>query len=199
MGRFWSTSRKCSKENNLHPKKWTEKNISEMKRQLRLMGLSIDWDLEMSTCDESYYKHQQEIFIDFYNKGFVKEKKNYVNWDPVEQTVLANEQVVNGKGWRSGAVVERKKLSQWFFDITKFSEDLLDGLDELKNWPEKVKIMQKNGLVNLLAVKLNLILIERGNSINVFTTVPIQFLVHHFLAVSVDHPICNKFLKNSEF
>ena len=96
-----------------------------MKRQLKLMGLSIDWDLEVSTCDENYYKHQQEIFIDFYNKGLVKRKENYVNWDPVEQTVLANEQVVNGKGWRSGAVVERKKLSQWFFDITKFSDDYL--------------------------------------------------------------------------
>ena len=129
---FGLPAENAAKENNLHPKKWTEKNISEMKRQLKLMGLSIDWDLEISTCDENYYKQQQEIFIDFYNKGLIKRRENYVNWDPIEQTVLANEQVVDGKGWRSGAVVERKKLSQWFFDITRFSDELLDGLDQLK-------------------------------------------------------------------
>ena len=115
-----------------------------MKRQLKMMGLSIDWDREIATCDESYYKHQQEIFIDFFNKGYVSRKENYVNWDPVEQTVLANEQVINGKGWRSGALVERKKLSQWFFNITKFNDDLLNGLEKLNNWPDKVKLMQKN-------------------------------------------------------
>ena len=132
------------------------------------MGLSIDWDLEVSTCDEEYYKHQQEIFIDFYNKGFVKRKENYVNWDPEEQTVLANEQVVNGRGWRSGAVVERKKLSQWFFDITKFSEDLLQGLDELKNWPEKVKIMQKNWIGKSTGCEIKFNIDGVNQNINVF-------------------------------
>ena len=140
---FGLPAENAAKENNLHPKKWTEKNISEMKRQLKLMGLSIDWDLEVSTCDENYYKHQQELFIDLFNKGFVKRKENYVNWDPVEQTVLANEQVINGRGWRSGEIVERKKLSQWFFNITKFTEDLLGGLNELVNWPDKVKTIKK--------------------------------------------------------
>ena len=106
--------RDASKLNNLHPKEWTNQNIKTMKNQLKMLGLSIDWDLEISTCDKDYYKHQQELFIDFYNQGLVSRKETYVNWDPVEQTVLANEQVINGRGWRSNAIVERKKLSQWF-------------------------------------------------------------------------------------
>ena len=141
---FGLPAENAARENNLHPKKWTQKNISQMKMQLKMLGLSIDWDLEISTCDEDYYKHQQELFIDLYNKGLVLRKENYVNWDPVEQTVLANEQVIDGKGWRSGAVVERKKLSQWVFNITKFADELLNDLELLENWPEKVKLMQKN-------------------------------------------------------
>ena len=196
---FGLPAENAAKENSLHPKKWTEKNILEMKRQLKLMGLSIDWDLEVSTCDENYYKHQQEIFIDFYNKGLVKRKENYVNWDPVEQTVLANEQVVNGKGWRSGAVVERKKLSQWFFDITKFSNDLLKGLDELNNWPEKVKTMQKNWIGKSIGCEINFEIEDENKKINVFTTRPDTIFGASFLAVSVDHPICSKFLKNEKY
>ncbi len=196
---FGLPAENAAKENKLHPKKWTEKNISEMKRQLKLMGLSIDWDLEVSTCDEKYYKHQQEIFIDFYNKGFVKRKENYVNWDPIEQTVLANEQVVNGRGWRSGAVVERKKLSQWFFDITKFSEDLLNGLDELSNWPEKVKIMQKNWIGKSVGCEIKFEIEGNNNKINVFTTRPDTIFGASFLAVSVDHPICEKFLNDTKY
>ena len=141
---FGLPAENAARENNLNPREWTEKNIIEMKRQLKMLGLSIDWDLEISTCDEKYYKHQQELFIDFYNLGLVSRKETYVNWDPIEQTVLANEQVINGRGWRSNAVVERKKLSQWFFNISKFSEELLEGLNKLKNWPDKVKTMQKN-------------------------------------------------------
>ena len=109
----------------IYIQKLDKKNIETMKKQLKKLGLSIDWDLEISTCDKEYYKHQQEIFIDFYNNGLVSRKETYVNWDPVEKTVLANEQVINGKGWRSNAIVERKKLSQWFFNITKFSDELL--------------------------------------------------------------------------
>ena len=168
-----------------------------MKRQLKLMGLSIDWDLEISTCDESYYKHQQEIFIDFYNKGFVKRKETYVNWDPVEETVLANEQVVNGKGWRSGAVVERKKLSQWFFDITGFSDELLNGLDNLKSWPEKVKTMQKNWIGKSVGCEIKFRIKDAKQDINVFTTRPDTIFGASFLAVSVDHPICKKFSNNN--
>ncbi len=196
---FGLPAENAAKENNLHPKKWTEKNISEMKRQLKLMGLSIDWDLEVSTCDEKYYKHQQEIFIDFYKKGFVKRKENYVNWDPVEHTVLANEQVVNGKGWRSGAVVERKKLSQWFFDITKFSEDLLQGLDGLNNWPEKVKTMQKNWIGKSVGCEIKFEIENQNNTINVFTTRPDTIFGASFLAVSVDHPICKNFLNDEKY
>ena len=196
---FGLPAENAAKENNLHPKKWTEKNILEMKRQLKLMGLSIDWDLEVSTCDENYYKHQQEIFIDLYNKGLVKRKENYVNWDPVEQTVLANEQVVNGKGWRSGAMVERKKLSQWFFDITKFSNDLLQGLDDLDNWPEKVKIMQKNWIGKSTGCEINFKIEGENKLINVFTTRPDTIFGASFLAVSVDHPICEKFLKDEKY
>ena len=196
---FGLPAENAARENKLHPKKWTEKNISEMKRQLKLMGLSIDWDLEVSTCDEKYYKHQQEIFIDFYNKGLVKEKENYVNWDPVEQTVLANEQVVNGKGWRSGVDVERKKLSQWFFDITKFSDDLLKGLDKLNNWPEKVKTMQKNWIGKSIGCEIKFDIISEKKKINVFTTRPDTIFGASFLAVSVDHPICNKFIKDERY
>ena len=134
---FGLPAENASKQNNLHPKEWTYKNIETMKNQLKLLGLSIDWSLEISTCDKEYYKHQQEIFIDFYNQGLVSRKETYVNWDPVENTVLANEQVINGKGWRSNAVVERKKLSQWFFNITKFSNELLDDLEKLKGCPKK--------------------------------------------------------------
>ena len=141
---FGLPAENAARENKLHPREWTNKNIQEMKRQLRMLGLSIDWGLEISTCDEKYYKHQQELFIDFYNQGLISRKDSYVNWDPQEQTVLANEQVIDGKGWRSGITVERKKLSQWVFNITKFSEELLKDLEKLNKWPDKVKLMQKN-------------------------------------------------------
>ena len=144
MGCFGLPAENASKQNNLHPAEWTNKNIDTMKYQLKLLGLSIDWTQEISTCDEKYYKHQQSLFIDFFNKGLVSRKETYVNWDPIEKTVLANEQVINGKGWRSNAVVERKKLSQWFFNITKFSNELLSDLEKLSGWPNKVKLMQKN-------------------------------------------------------
>ena len=130
-------------ENKISPKKWTEENIKHMRSQLRKIGLSIDWNREISTCNKNYYKHQQQIFIDFYEKGLVYKKDSFVNWDPVDKTVLANEQVIDGKGWRSGANVEKKKLSQWFLNISKYSDELLEDLDNLDSWPNKVKIMQK--------------------------------------------------------
>ena len=114
-------SRKCGKKNHLDPKTWTENNIKNMRSQLKMLGLSIDWDREISTCSPEYYKHQQELFLELYDKGLVYRKEQYVNWDPIDQTVLANEQVIDGNGWRSGATVERKKLNQWFFNISKFS------------------------------------------------------------------------------
>ena len=196
---FGLPAENAAKENNLHPKNWTERNISEMRRQLKMLGLSIDWDLELSTCDEKYYKHQQELFIDFFNKGFVSRKENYVNWDPAEQTVLANEQVINGRGWRSGAVVERKKLSQWFFNITKFSDELLSGLETLGNWPEKVKIMQKNWIGKSTGCEIDFEIISVKEKLKVFTTRPDTIFGATFLGVSVDHPICKNFEKDLNF
>ena len=124
-----------------------------MKSQLKRLGLSIDWDREISTCSPEYYKHQQLFFLELFNKGLIYKKENYVNWDPVDQTVLANEQVIDGRGWRSGAMVERKKLSQWFFKISKFSEELLIGLDKLENGQIKLKLCKKIGLENLLVAR----------------------------------------------
>jgi len=134
---FGLPAENAARENNLDPKTWTEANILVMKKQLNKIGLSIDWEREISTCSPKYYKHQQLFFLELYEKGLVYRKESYVNWDPVEQTVLANEQVIDGKGWRSGVPVERKKLNQWFFNISKFSEELLKGHDKLKNWPNK--------------------------------------------------------------
>ena len=196
---FGLPAENAAKENNLSPKEWTKKNIFEMKRQLQMLGLSIDWDLELSTCDENYYKHQQELFIDLYNSGYVSRRENYVNWDPVEQTVLANEQVVNGKGWRSGAAVERKKLSQWFFNITKFADELLEGLDLLKNWPEKVKLMQKNWIGKSTGCEVNFEVAEHKEKIKVFTTRPDTIFGATFLAISTDHPFCKQFEENKDF
>jgi len=198
---FGMPAENAAKENNLHPKSWTEKNISIMKNQLKKIGLSIDWDREISTCSEEYYKHQQLFFIELFKKGLVYRKENYVNWDPVDETVLANEQVIDGKGWRSGAVVERKKLNQWFFNISKFSDDLLNGLNELKNWPNKVKVMQKNWIGKSFGCEIDFII--EGDlpikKIKCFTTRPDTLFGFSFLAVSVDHPISKYFEKDKKF
>ena len=195
---FGLPAENASRLNNLHPKKWTNSNIETMKNQLKLLGLSIDWSKEISTCDKEYYKHQQELFIDFYNQGLVSRKETYVNWDPVEKTVLANEQVINGKGWRSNAVVERKKLSQWFFNITKFSHELLNDLDSLPGWPEKVKLMQKNWIGKSYGCEINF-KYENKNKIKVFTTRPDTIFGASFIALSVDHPLSKNFINNAEF
>ena len=126
---FGLPAENAAKQNNLDPKSWTETNITNMKSQLKKLGLSIDWDREISTCHKDYYKHQQAFFLELFEKELVYRKENYVNWDPIDETVLANEQVIDGRGWRSGAIVERKKLNQWFFNISKFSQNLLDGLE----------------------------------------------------------------------
>ena len=196
---FGLPAENASKSNNLHPKTWTDKNINTMKEQLKLLGLSIDWDLEISTCNEDYYKHQQELFIDFYNHGLVSRKETYVNWDPVEKTVLANEQVINGRGWRSNAVVERKKLSQWFFNITKFSETLLSDLEKLDGWPNKVKLMQKNWIGKSFGCEINFELLGLEDQIKVFTTRPDTIFGASFIAISTDHPLNKKFFNNEQF
>ncbi len=198
---FGLPAENAAKENNLDPKTWTENNISIMKNQLKKMGLSLDWDREISTCSEDYYKHQQLFFLELYDKGLVYRKENYVNWDPVEQTVLANEQVIDGKGWRSGVPVERKKLNQWFFNISKFSEELLEGLNNLKNWPDKVKTMQKNWIGKSFGCEIDFKIEGKLpiNSIKCFTTRPDTLFGFSFLAVSVDHPISKHFEDNEKF
>ena len=198
---FGMPAENAARQNNLDPKAWTEKNISIMRDQLKKLGLSIDWDREISTCSSDYYIHQQKFFLDLYDKGLVYRKENYVNWDPVDQTVLANEQVIDGKGWRSGAFVERKKLNQWFFNISKFSDELLSGLDELKDWPNKVKIMQKNWIGKSFGCEVNFQI--EGNpeikNISCFTTRPDTLFGFSFLAVSADHPIAKFYQDDKEF
>ena len=198
---FGMPAENAAKENNLDPKKWTEKNIAVMKSQLKRLGLSIDWDREISTCSPDYYKHQQLFFLELYKKGLIYKKENYVNWDPVEQTVLANEQVIDGKGWRSGVQVERKKLSQWFFRISRFSNELLSGLDQLNNWPNKVKVMQKNWIGKSYGCEINF-KIEGDLSIDnlkCFTTRPDTLYGMSFLALSVDHPISKFYEQDINF
>ena len=196
---FGMPAENAARQNMLSPKDWTESNISNMKMQLKRLGLSIDWDREISTCSSEYYKHQQEFFLELYDKGLVYRKEQYVNWDPVDQTVLANEQVIDGKGWRSGAIVERRKLNQWFFNITKFSSELLEGLENLDQWPNKVKVMQKNWIGKSFGceVKFKIENSSNLNSISCFTTRPDTLFGMSFLAVSVDHPL-SKFYENDE-
>ena len=198
---FGMPAENAARENNLDPKTWTENNIETMKSQLKKLGLSIDWTREISTCSPEYYKHQQLFFLEMYEKGLVFRKENYVNWDPVDQAVLANEQVIDGKGWRSGAIVERKKLNQWFFNISKFSQQLLDGLEKLKNWPNKVKIMQKNWIGKSFGCEIDF-KIEGDfpvNKIRCFTTRPDTLFGFSFLAVSIDHPLSKFYEKDKKF
>ncbi len=196
---FGMPAENAARQNNLDPQSWTEKNIKTMKSQLKKLGLSIDWDREISTCSVDYYKHQQKFFLEMYDKGLVYRKENYVNWDPIDETVLANEQVIDGKGWRSGATVERKKLNQWFFNITKFSEDLLSNLDKLDEWPNKVKIMQKNWIGKSFGceVKFKIKNSENINEIECYTTRPDTLFGMSFLALSIDHPLA-KFYENDK-
>ena len=198
---FGMPAENAARQNNLDPKTWTESNIKIMRSQLKKLGLSIDWDKEISTCSPEYYKHQQEFFLNLYDKGLVYRKENYVNWDPVDETVLANEQVVDGKGWRSGAMVERKKLNQWFFNISKFSEDLLQGLDALENWPNKVKVMQKNWIGKSFGCEVEFKIESEKpiESIKCYTTRPDTLFGFSFLALSVDHPLAKYYEEDKEF
>ena len=196
---FGMPAENAARQNNLSPKDWTESNIANMKSQLKKLGLSIDWDREISTCSVEYYKHQQQFFLELYDKGLVYRKEQDVNWDPVDQTVLANEQVIDGKGWRSGAQVERKKLNQWFFNITEFSNELLESLNNLDQWPNKVKTMQKNWIGKSFGceVKFPVSSSRDIKEIKCFTTRPDTLFGLSFLALSVDHPL-SRFYKNDQ-
>ena len=198
---FGMPAENAARLNNLNPKQWTEENIKTMKSQLMQLGLSIDWDREISTCSPDYYKYQQKIFLDLYDKGLVYRKESYVNWDPVDKTVLANEQVIDGKGWRSGALVERKKLNQWFFRISNFSDQLLNDLNLLKEWPDKVKTMQKNWIGKSFGCEIDFKIINSKNinSIKCYTTRPDTLFGFSFLAISVDHPLSKYYKNDKEF
>ncbi|MBY5977817.1 leucine--tRNA ligase [Phaeobacter italicus] len=172
-----------------HPKDWTYKNIADMRGQMKPLGLSIDWSREFATCDPEYYGQQQALFLDFLEKGLVYRKNAVVNWDPVDMTVLANEQVENGRGWRSGALVERRELTQWFFKISDYSEELLDALDSLENWPAKVRLMQENWIGKSRGLQFSFERTDGGEAIEVYTTRPDTLMGASFVGISPDHPI----------
>ncbi len=176
-------------ERGAHPATWTHGNIDQMRDQFKPMGLSIDWSREFATCDPSYYKHEQKMFLDFLAKGLAYRKKSWVNWDPVDNTVLANEQVIDGKGWRTGAPVERRELSQWFLKITAYADDLLDALTELERWPEKVRVMQTNWIGRSEGARLFWSVEGRDERLEVFTTRPDTLFGASFLALSPHHPL----------
>jgi leucyl-tRNA synthetase len=176
-------------QNNRHPAEWTYQNIESMRGQLKSMGLSLDWSKEIATCHPGYYKHEQKMFLDFYKQGLAYRKDSVVNWDPVDNTVLANEQVVDGKGWRTGAPVERKKLSQWFLKITNYADELLDGLKTLDNWPEKVRIMQEHWIGKSKGLQFRFDLNSKDAEIEVYTTRPDTIFGASFVGLAVDHPL----------
>ena len=189
-------------KNNAHPKTWTHQNIASMKDQLKSMGFSFDWTREIATCDPEYYEHQQRLFLDFLKNDLVYRKSSKVNWDPVDHTVLANEQVIDGRGWRSGALVEQKELTQWFFKITDFAEDLLESIDTLEDWPEKVRIMQKNWIGKSEGLTVRWVLDpetapEGHCDLEVYTTRPDTIFGASFMAVAADHPLAQAAAKNN--
>ncbi len=185
-------------EDKSHPAKWTYANIATMKAQLKLLGLSIDWSRELATCDPSYYKHQQKMFLDFHRLGFVARKESNVNWDPVDHTVLANEQVIDGRGWRSGALVEQRKLTQWFFRISDMAEELLTAIDGLDQWPDKVRLMQRNWIGKSEGARVTFALTDaKHKALEIFTTRPDTLFGASFCAISVDHPIAQDLAKGN--
>ncbi len=183
---------------NTHPQDWTLTNIQNMKHQLKKLDLDLDWEKELATCNKDYYQYQQEIFIDLYNAGLAYKKDALVNWDPEDQTVLANEQVIDGKGWRTGAIVEQKVLSQWFFKITNYAEELLNDLEKLTLWPEKVKTMQKNWIGKSVGAEITFRIAGKEDQLNIFTTRPDTIYGATFIAVSVNHKIVSEYLNSSE-
>ncbi|HEV2558712.1 MAG TPA: leucine--tRNA ligase [Microvirga sp.] len=191
---FGMPAENAAMKNKVHPKEWTYANIATMRGQLQSMGLAIDWSREIATCDPSYYRHQQRMFLDFLDAGLVTRRTAKVNWDPVDQTVLANEQVIDGRGWRSGALVEQRELTQWFFKITDFAQDLVDQLDTLERWPEKVRLMQRNWIGRseglLVRWALDPSTVPGGETeLEIYTTRPDTLFGARFMAVAPDHPL----------
>ncbi len=201
---FGMPAENAAMKNKVHPGEWTYENIANMREQMKMLGLSIDWDREFATCDVKYYHQQQKLFLDFLDKDLAFRRTSKVNWDPVDHTVLANEQVIDGKGWRSGAPVEQRELTQWFFRITRYADDLLDSLEDLKRWPEKVRTMQHNWIGKSEGALLRFELGEQNRpegffQIEVFTTRSDTLFGASFCALSPGHPLTRKLAEdNSE-
>jgi leucyl-tRNA synthetase len=185
---FGLPAENAARERNIHPATWTWENIANMRAELQRMGLSLEWEREFATCDPAYYGHQQKLFLDFLRAGLVERKQSWVNWDPVDGTVLANEQVIDGRGWRSGALVEKKQLSQWFLRITDYAQELLDALATLDRWPERVKLMQERWIGRSEGARLQFAL-SQGQSVEVYTTRPDTLFGMSFLALAPEHPL----------
>ncbi len=194
---FGMPAENAAMEKKVHPGSWTYANIDQMRAQLKRLGLAIDWSRELATCDPAYYGHEQALFLDLMEAGLVTRKESYVNWDPVDMTVLANEQVIDGRGWRSGALVERRKLSQWFLKITDFADELLDGLGTLDQWPEKVRTMQENWIGKSQGLEFRFRFPASDDGIAVFTTRPDTLFGASFVAVAPDHPLAEQLAANA--
>src|SRR3954471_10929688 len=198
---FGMPAENAAMEKGVHPGTWTRANIATMRDQLKSLGFALDWSRELATCEPDYYGQEQALFLDLFEAGLVYRKESAVNWDPVDMTVLANEQVIDGKGWRSGADVERRKLSQWFLKITDFAEDLLDGLQGLDQWPDKVRLMQENWIGKSRGLQFRFRLGEPLDGIEegeVFTTRPDTIFGASFVAVAADHPIARAAARRDE-
>mgnify|MGYP003664268645 FL=1 len=198
---FGMPAENAAMEKKVHPGEWTRANIASMRSQLKTLGFAFDWSRELATCDPEYYGHEQALFIDLFEGGLVYRKESAVNWDPVDMTVLANEQVIDGKGWRSGAQVEKRKLSQWFLKITDFAEDLLSGLGDLKGWPEKVRLMQENWIGKSQGLQFHFALAEAQDEIatvEVFSTRPDTIFGASFVALAADHPLTQQLAAKNE-
>ncbi|WP_257545917.1 leucine--tRNA ligase [Sphingopyxis sp. DBS4] len=194
---FGMPAENAAMEKGVHPGGWTRDNIAAMRAQLKRLGLAIDWSRELATCEPDYYGQEQALFLDMFAAGLVTRKESYVNWDPVDMTVLANEQVIDGRGWRSGALVEKKKLSQWFLKITDFADDLLEGLGSLDHWPDKVRLMQENWIGKSQGLEFSFRLAGGAPGFDVFTTRPDTLFGASFAAISPDHPLAERLAKDS--
>src|SRR5213075_446046 len=191
---FGLPAENAARDKGVSPRDWTYENIAAMRAQLKMMGLSLDWSREFATCDVEYYHQQQKLFLDFYKAGFVYRSDAAVNWDPVDMTVLANEQVIDGRGWRSGAVVEQREMNQWVFKITNYAQELLDAIDTLDRWPDKVRLMQRNWIGRsegmLVRFALDPLTAPSGESeLKIFTTRHDTLFGAKFMAIAPDHPL----------
>ncbi|MEM6493749.1 MAG: leucine--tRNA ligase [Pseudomonadota bacterium] len=194
---FGMPAENAAMQKEVHPGEWTYANIEAMKEQLKGIGFALDWTREFATCDAKYYRHEQALFLDMFEAGLVYRRSSEVNWDPVDMTVLANEQVIDGRGWRSGAEIEKRKLDQWFLKITDFAEDLLEGLGELKEWPDKVRLMQENWIGKSQGLEFRFEL-SNGEKLPVYTTRPDTIFGASFVAVAADHPVAQSLSDDAE-